>query len=79
MSRSGGEKGKSLARLDVSRLRHSATAFRARGRVDSSPSRWRKARSSSLPRVAPKWAFARWVISFRDVSSFACRVTDREE
>ena len=32
--------------LDVSRLRHSATAFRARGRVDSSPSRWRKVNAS---------------------------------
>ena len=57
--------------LDVSRLRHSATAFRARGNVESSPSRWRKARASSLPRVAPKWAFARWVISFSAASSFA--------
>ena len=33
---SGGEKGKSLAMLDVSRLRHSATAFRARGSVERS-------------------------------------------
>ena len=57
--------------LDVSRLRHSATAFRARGSVDKSPSRWRKARLSSLPRVAAKWAFARWVISLSDASSFA--------
>ena len=57
--------------LEVSRLRHSATAFRASGRVDSNPSRWRKARLSSLPRVAAKWAFARWVISLSDASSFA--------
>ena len=57
--------------LDVSRLRHSATALRARGRVDINPSRWRKARLSSLPRVAAKWAFARWVISLSDASSFA--------
>ena len=65
--------------LDVSRLRHSATAFRARGRVESNPSRCRKARSSSLPRVAAKWALARWVISLRDASSLAWRVTDRDE
>ena len=57
--------------LDVSRLRHSATAFRARGSVANRPSRWRKARLSSLPRVAAKWAFARWVISLSDASSFA--------
>ena len=64
--------------LDVSSVRHSATAFRARGSVDSIPSRCRKARLSSLPRVAAKWPFARWVISLSDASSFARSVTDRE-
>ena len=64
--------------LDVSSVRHSATAFRARGSVERSPSLCRKARASSLPRVAPKWAFARWVISLSDASSFAWSVTDRE-
>ena len=64
--------------LDVSRLRHSATAFRARGSVESSPSLCLNARLSSLPRVAAKWAFARWVISLRASASFACRVTDRD-
>ena len=57
--------------LEVSRLRHSATAFRARGSVDRRPSRCRKARLSSLPNVAAKWAFARWVISLSDASFFA--------
>ena len=65
--------------LEVSRLRHSATAFRARGNVESNPSRWRKARLSSLPRVAAKWAFARWVISLSDASSLAWRVTESDE
>ena len=78
MSRSGGEKGNSLARLDVSSVLHTATALRPRGSVESSPSLCRKARASSLPRVAAKWALARWVISFRDFSSLACRVMDRE-
>ena len=59
VSRSGGEKGKRRAMLDVSSVLHSATALRARGRVDRMPSRWRKARGSSLPSVAAKWAFAR--------------------
>ena len=54
VSRSGGEKGKSRASDDVSSVRHTATAFRPRGRVDRMPSRWRKARGSSLPRVAAK-------------------------
>ena len=78
MSRSGGEKGNSLARLEVSKVLHSATAFNARGRVERSPSRWRKARLSSFPNVAAKWAFALWVISLSDFSSFAWRVTERE-
>ena len=65
--------------LEVSKLRHSATALRASGRVDRMPSRCLKARLSSFPSVAPKWPFARWVISFRDASSFAWRVTDSEE
>ena len=56
---------------DVSNVRHSATALRARGRVESNPSRCRKARLSSLPRVAAKWALARWVISLSAASSFA--------
>ena len=64
--------------LEVSRLRHSATAFSARGSVESNPSRWRKARLSSLPRVAAKWALARWVISLSDASSLAWSVTDSE-
>ena len=78
VSRSGGEKGKRRARLDVSSVLHTATALRARGSVDSMPSRWRKARASSLPNVAAKWALALWVISLRESSSFACRVMDRE-
>ena len=57
--------------LDVSSILHTATAFRASGSVDNRPSRCRKARASSLPRVAAKWAFARWVISLSDASSFA--------
>ena len=65
--------------LDVSRLRHSATAFRANGSVESNPSLCLKARLSSFPNVAAKWAFARCVISFRASASFAWRVTDREE
>ena len=64
--------------LDVSSVRHSATAFRASGRVDKRPSLCLKARLSSLPRVAAKWAFARWVISFRAFSSLAWSVTERE-
>ena len=78
VSRSGGEKGKSLARDEVSNVRHTATALSANGRVDSSPSRCRKVSRSSLPRVAAKCALARWVISFRNVSSFAWSVTDRD-
>ena len=78
VSRSGGEKGNNLARLDVSSVRHVAMAFKAIGRPDKIPSRCRKARGSSLPSVAAKWPFARWVISLRAFSSFACRVTDRE-
>ena len=76
VSRSGGEKGKSRASDDVSSVRHTATALSPRGRVDRMPSRWRKARGSSLPRVAAKCPLARWVISLRDASSFAWRVTE---
>ena len=79
VSRSGGEKGNSLASEDVSSVRHTATAFSARGRVDRMPSRWRKARLSSLPRVAAKCPFARCVISLSESSSPACRVTDSDE
>ena len=71
VSRSGGEKGKRRAMLDVSSILHTATALRARGSVDRMPSRWRKARGSSLPSVAAKWALARWVISLSDAPSFA--------
>ena len=46
--------------------------------MDRRPSRWRKARLSSLPSVAPKWALARWVISLSNASFLAWRVTDRE-
>ena len=56
VSRSGGENGKSLARLEVSSVRHVATALSPSGRPDRSPSLWRKARESSFPRVAAKWA-----------------------
>ena len=52
--------------------------LRPRGSVESSPSLCLKARASSLPRVAAKWAFALWVISLRDSASLACRVMDRE-
>ena len=79
VSRSGGEKGNRRARLDVSSVLHTATAFRASGSVDSSPSLCRKARASSLPNVAAKWALALWVISLRESASFACRVIDRDE
>ena len=79
VSMSGGEKGKSRAREEVSNVRHSPTALRASGSAESIPSRWRKASGSSLPRVAAKWAFARCVISFRESASLAWRVTDREE
>ena len=78
VSRSGGEKGNRRASEDVSRVRHTATAFRPRGRVDSRPSLCRKARLSSLPRVAAKWARAFWVNSFSPSASAACNVTDRE-
>ena len=64
---------------EVSRLRHSATAFIAMGSVDSRPARWRKGRVSSFPRVAPKWAFARCVISLSAASSRAWRVIETEE
>ena len=43
-----------------------------------SPSRCRKARLSSLPRVAAKWARAFWVRSLRVAWSAAWSVTDRE-
>ena len=59
-------------------MRHTATAFSARGRVDRRPSRWRKGRESSLPRVAAKWARAFWVRSLRVSWSAAWSVTDRE-
>ena len=78
VSRSGGEKGKSRAKLDVSSVRHSATGFKASGSVESSPALCRKARSSSLPRVAAKWALARWVIALSEAASCACSVTDSE-
>ena len=71
VSRSGGEKGYSLATELVSNVRHTATAFSAKGRVDRNPSRCRNGSRSSLPSVAAKCARARWVISFRDFSSLA--------
>ena len=79
VSMSGGEKGKSRAREEVSSVRHSPTALRASGSAESIPSRWRKASGSSLPRVAAKWAFARCVISLRESASSAWRVTERDE
>ena len=59
-------------------MRQAATALRARGRVESSPSRWRKASASSFPSVAAKCAFARCVSSLSEASSGAWSVTDRE-
>ena len=78
VSMSGGEKGKSRARDEVSSVRHTATAFRPRGSVESSPSLCLKARGSSLPRVAAKCPPARWVISLSDASSLACRVMESD-
>ena len=78
VSRSGGVKGNSRAREDVSNVRQLPTAFKPRGRVASRPSRWRKAKSSSLPSVAATWAFARWTIAVSDGASSAWRVTASE-
>ena len=78
VSRSGGEKGYRRAIEEVSSVRQAATALRARGSVESSPSRWRKASASSFPSVAAKCAFARWVRSLSEASSGAWRVTERE-
>ena len=78
VSRSGGEKGNSRASDDVSNVRHTATAFRPRGNVESRPSLWRKARLSSLPRVAAKWARAFCVMSLSVSALSACNVTDND-
>ena len=71
--------GKSLATLEVSKLRQAATALRPRGSVERRPSRCRKDIGSIFPSAAAKCADARLVISSSVSTSSARRATDSEE